>query len=75
MSAKRTKTGNRNRHLILQHDIPTRPWANVGADLMTLDDKNYLVTVGYFSNFVEVDRLETTTSAAAIYKLKQHFNC
>lgn len=32
-----------------------------------------MVTLDYFSNFWEVDRLTTTTSAAITLKLKNHF--
>ena len=35
--------------------------------------KDYLVTVDYYSNFAEVDRLSKTTSKSVIKRLKQHF--
>ena len=41
--------------------------------MFELDNKNYLVTVDYYSNFWEVDRLEKTKSKDVIKKLKQHF--
>ncbi|XP_014666364.1 PREDICTED: uncharacterized protein K02A2.6-like [Priapulus caudatus] len=52
---------------------PARPLAKVAADLFVLDSKNYLVTVDYFSNFLEIDHLTTTTSPAVIPKLKTQF--
>ncbi|XP_052785334.1 uncharacterized protein K02A2.6-like [Mya arenaria] len=58
---------------LLNHDVPDRPWARVGTDIFTLDDNNYLVTVDYFSNFFEIDKLEDMTSRCVIGKLKQHF--
>ena len=42
-------------------------------DLFELNRKEYMVTVDYFSNFWEVDRLTSTTSAAIILQLKNHF--
>ena len=55
------------------HDVPSRPWAKVGADLCSLNGKDYLVTIDYYSNFAEVDRLSKTTSKSVIKRLKQHF--
>ena len=58
---------------IIQHDIPDRPWVKVGADILTFDEKDYLITVDYNSNFFEIDRVEPATSKVVIQKLKQHF--
>ena len=55
------------------HDVPNRPWEKVGSDLFTIENRNYLVTVDYYSNFFEVDFLSETTSEAVINKLKHHF--
>lgn len=56
------------------HEVPDRPWSKVGVDLFETNNRHYLVTVDYHSNYWEVDRLESsTTSKAVIYKLKQHF--
>ena len=41
--------------------------------LFTWDNKEYLVTVDYFSGFYEIDRLHSTTPNAVIRKLKEHF--
>ena len=49
------------------------PWEVVGTDLFTWDNKEYLVTVDYFSGFYEIDRLHSTTSNAVIRKLKENF--
>ena len=58
---------------LMPHEMPNRPWEQVGVDLFELHRKEYMVTVDYFSNFWEVDRLTSTTSAAVILKLKNHF--
>ena len=39
------------------HEIPDRPWQKVGTDLFTVDNKQYLVTVDYYSCYFEVDEL------------------
>ena len=58
---------------LLPHDIPSRPWSRVGIDLFQLYDQHYLVTVDYFSNFFEVDKLSTTSATQVITKLRIHF--
>ena len=58
---------------LFMHDVPHRPWEKVGSDLFTIENRNYLVTVDYYSNFFEVDFLPETTSKAVINKLKHHF--
>ena len=55
------------------HDVPSRPWAKLGADLSKFEGADYLATTDYFSNFVEVDRLKKTTSESVIRALKYQF--
>ena len=57
----------------MPHDLPERPWEKVGIDLFTLQNHDYFITVDYFSNFWEIDRLEDTQSTTIIRKLKSHF--
>ena len=54
--------------------LPTeRPWQKFSCDLFTLDNCDYLITVDYFSNLYEVDRLHETSGKTVIQKLKAHF--
>ena len=55
------------------HEVPNRPWAKIGTNLFQFQNKDYLVTVDYFSNFFEIDYLSTMTSNTATTKLKGHF--
>ena len=55
------------------HEVPDKPWSKVAVDLFEFSNRHYLVTVDYYSNFWEVDRMESsTTPKAVISKLKQH---
>jgi len=57
------------------HKIPDRPWHQLGADLFTLQSKDYTVLVDYYPNFVEVSRLKDANSKAIIKFMKAQFNC
>ena len=59
---------------LMNHDVPERPWERVTVDLFTLSRKEYLITVDYYSNFWELDKLENTKSPAVIRKLKAQCN-
>ena len=57
----------------MSHELLTRPWEKVGTDLFEFKNKNYLITVDYYSSFWEVDKLPDTKAKTVILKLKSHF--
>ena len=59
-----------SREPLIPHEIPSRPWQKIDADLFLLDQRHYLITVDYHSSFFEVDKLDTTDSTTVIEKLK-----
>ena len=56
-----------------QHEVVERPWAKVGADLCDLQGRTLLVVCDYFSNFIEVESLQTVTSRSVCKALKIMF--
>ena len=58
---------------LIPHEVLNRAWAKVGCDIFEFKNKSYVVTVDYYSNFFEVDRLDSLRSQALIKKLKPHF--
>lgn len=52
---------------------PSRPWERIGVNLFTFDNKEFLITVDYFSNYWEIDKLNNTLARTVILKLKSHF--
>jgi len=56
-----------------RHEIPERPWQKVGSDIFTFCNRNYLTTVDYFTNFIDVDYLLDTLSQTMVTKLKLQF--
>ena len=54
-------------------EIPTRPWKTVAQDLFHVNNKDYMVTVDYYSDFWEIDQLESTTAQDIVECTKRHF--
>ena len=64
----------RNQKETLTHHAPVdQPWEKVGVDLFSIENRDYLVTVDYYSGYWEIDYLPITSSKAVISKLKGHF--
>ena len=55
-------------------ELPDYPWQKVGADLFELEGIKYLLLVDYFSRFIEVVKLTSTTSTTIISVLKIIFS-
>ena len=58
---------------LMSHDMPQRAWEKVVVELFSHNNKDYLVTTDYKSNFLEIDHLPNTSSKTVIHKLKAHF--
>ena len=58
---------------LLTTPLPERPWQRVAADLFQWDNAMYLVVIDYYSRYIEVANLTTTTTAHVTEKLKSIF--
>lgn len=58
---------------LLSHEVPSRAWYKVGTDLFHFGRKTYLIVVDYYSKFVEMIELYSTTSREVINQLKNIF--
>ena len=58
---------------LISHEFSQRPWSKVGVDICYMDDRILLVIVDYFSNFIEVCRLNTKTTVCIIRELQNVF--
>ena len=54
--------------------LPSRPWERLGADLCEFQGRQFLVVVDYFSRWIEIKHLTSTTSVNVIVALKQMFS-
>ena len=61
------------REPLLPTKFPDRPWEKVGADLFQWNDNQYLLVIDYFSHFIEVAKLTSTTSVAVVEHCKSIF--
>ena len=58
---------------LLRHKVIARPWAKVAANLCKLDNRTLLVIIAYYSNFIEVARLNSVTSHSIMKEMKAVF--
>ena len=54
-------------------ELPERPWQKLGADLCALQGKDFLVVTDYYSRWLEVRQLHSTTASSVINKFKMIF--
>lgn len=66
---------------MIQHSEPLipsmllkRPWQKVGTDLFEWKKTDYLLVVDYYSRFIEIAKLTTTTASTVILHLKSIFS-
>ena len=58
---------------MLKHEIPERPWARVGVDLYELIGRTLLIVCDYYNNFIEVERIQISTTLGVSKILKSLF--
>ena len=68
------KTTPPNREPLITTPLPSYPWECIAADLFELKGSVYLLVVDYYSRFVEVQKLNSTTSTSVITYLKSLFS-
>jgi predicted Fe-S protein YdhL (DUF1289 family) len=69
----RTFDNHQSKEPLKPHEVPARPWAKIGLDLFSFDGRTYLIATDYYSNFFEIDQLDSTTSKDVIRKLRAQF--
>ena len=53
--------------------VPSRPWSRIAVYLFMFNKKHYMITVDYYSDYFEIDRLYCTIASAIVKNLKSHF--
>ena len=68
-SCQENQSSNQHEPL-LDRTIPDRPWQRLGIDFFELNQVKYLLVIDYFSKFIELQPMHTTTARAVINALK-----
>jgi hypothetical protein len=58
---------------LLGTTLPDTPWQKVGTDLFEWKQVNYILIVDYYSRFIEIAKLSSTTSESIINHMKSIF--
>ena len=65
-----TSKPNNSREPLLPHSVPDGPWLKLGMDYFDFAGKKFLLLIDYFSKFMYVEEMRTSTAKATINKLK-----
>ena len=57
---------------MIAHEVPERPWQEVGVDFFTLKG-TWMIIVDYYSSYFELTPMRTTTADAVILQFKSIF--
>ena len=69
-----TRASATKKEPLIPSELPEYPWQKLGTDIFFLNGTHYLVVVDYFSKYLEVIKLGTTTSRSVIDGLKAMFS-
>jgi len=64
---------SQDREPLNTHEISVRTWKKVATNLFSLNGDNFIVIVDYYSNFIEMERINSTSSQSVIQALKMTF--
>ena len=59
---------------LITTELPSRPWEKVASDLYEFKGASYVLVVDYFSRFIEMQKLSSTTSSSIIAALTSIFS-
>ena len=62
-----------SKETLINRKVPEGPWQILGIDIFFYNNSNWLLTIDYFSKYVEVAKLKDTTSLSIITALKSQF--
>jgi hypothetical protein len=67
-------TQNRNpKEPMICVDLPDRPWAKIASDIFVLDHSHYLLTVDYYSKWIEIVKMTELSSKYVVSAMKSQF--
>ena len=57
---------------MIAHEIPTRSWSQVGANLFEINNQKYLFMVDYYSGFIEINLLKMAPVSKLLYTVNRN---
>lgn len=70
---KRTHNVEFHKETMKPTPLPDLPWMEVASDIFDWEGEQYLLTIDYYSRYIEVDKLPDMSSSATIECLKAQF--
>ncbi len=58
---------------LIPSQTPDLPWSEAASDLFTYESDHYVLSVDYYSRYIEVSKLKDLSSYQTIEALKEHF--
>lgn len=59
---------------LIPHEVPNLPFQKVGCDILTYQNKDYLVLIDYYSKWIELRELNCKSASGVIMALKSIFS-
>ncbi|GFO14288.1 Pol polyprotein [Plakobranchus ocellatus] len=59
---------------LMTSELPDRPFQKVAVDICELNRETYLVSVDYYSRYIDINKLSNITSNTVINKMKMNFS-
>ena len=59
---------------LMPSPLPSRPWEKIGTDLFECKKVDYLLVVDYYSRYIEIAKLTSTSATSVITHLKSIFS-
>ena len=69
-----SKHRSQNAEPLMPASFPDRPWKKVGTDLFEWKRSNYLLVIDYYSRYIQVAKLTSTSSNGVIQHSKSIFS-
>ena len=73
-STCQTYRAQQQKEPMLSTEVPKLPWEIASSDLFDFEDEDYIVIADHFSGYLEVEKLDSLSTASVISKLKNVFS-
>ena len=67
------KSAIQQKEQLMTSKVPDRPFQKIAVDICELNRETYLVSVDYYSRYIDINKLNSITSNTVINKIKM--NC